>query len=122
MTAPTEAELFADFIEYRSVFEILSTFDLGFDVSVERLHSVRTTPDKPCYRVTIKKVGGWSVVSDSCESLPRAAEQARVFAFEEQKNEPLVEQAKAAISGIVAEQIAAELNSAIHGRLLKGRR
>lgn len=114
MTTPTEAELFADMIEYRAVFEVLRAFDAGFVVNVERAHVIVVNgayPQRTTYMVKIRKLGIWEVSSDPKETLQEAAEQARDRAIKEAENEPLIEEAKEAIAAIVKQQSIAEFNS-----------
>lgn len=107
MRTPTEAELFADLLEYRAVIDVLRAFDAGFVVHVERAHVAfanGTFPQRPTYMVKIRKLGIWEVQSDPKETLQRAAEQARERAIEEQKNEPILAQAKLILAQIKAQQ------------------
>jgi hypothetical protein len=79
MTEPTEAELFADALEYRAMNEVFRRFDLGYSVTVERTvvqHITQPSLDKPYYLVKIRHLGEWEVESAGRDTLQAAAEEA----------------------------------------------
>jgi hypothetical protein len=107
MPTPTEAELFADLLEYRAALDVLRVFDAGFVVNVERAHVIVTNgayTQMPTYMVKIRKMGVWEVQSDPKESVQQAAEQAKNMALEEIEKEPLLAQAKLILAQIKAQQ------------------
>ncbi len=103
MSLPTEAELFADLIEYRAMLDVLWAFNAGFIVNVERAHS-GGSQSFVRYTVKIQKIGFWMVMSDQCETLRQAAEQARDRTVESIATESLVQQAQVVMNTIIAQQ------------------